>query len=130
MGIYDTIEDFERHESLQKKLTLIPRSLQRRLPDTGWSNPEDGHSKLQDWLNNKTTVSPDKPVVIGLGRAYLEYPIFSDGAPFANNFGKILKFSRESRYLAAAILYSLSKQFSFSLNPSTKSRITVSLVHT
>lgn len=120
MSLYDTVEDFPRHQSLQKKFSLVPRSLQRRLPVTGWEMPEEWHSKFHSWLSNKTTISAEHPTLVGLGRAYLEYPIFSDGVPFAENFGKLLRFRADARYLAAATLYSISEKFSLSLPPSEK----------
>jgi hypothetical protein len=120
MSLYNTLEDFPRHKSLQKKLTLVPRSLQRRLPVTGWEKPEEWHLKFHNWLSNKTSVSPEHPALVGLGRAYLEYPIFSDGVAFAKNFGKLLRFREDTRYLAAATLYSLSEKFALSLDPSDK----------
>ena len=116
MALYNQISDYPKHAVLQHKIPIVPRSLQDTLPPTGWTHPEEWHDKFHAWLDNKTTISASAPALVGLGRAYLEYPIHSDSPLFASNFGKILRFREDVRHLAATTLYSLSQTFDLAMN--------------
>lgn len=76
----------------------------------GIPHPERWRAALHRWLgsiDNDTDVAPtgqrsEGPMIVDLGRSYLTYPIYSDGAGFATSFGNILKFHADARRLATA----------------------------
>ncbi|ELR04816.1 hypothetical protein GMDG_07042 [Pseudogymnoascus destructans 20631-21] len=57
--------------------------------------------------------APPATTIVHLSRTYLAYPIYSDGAPFATQFGQILKFRDDIRVLATSTLRSLAAQYNY-----------------
>ncbi|CAD6442340.1 097f0fb1-c4d8-42d4-bd80-ae142a3ed376 [Sclerotinia trifoliorum] len=56
----------------------------------------------------------ETPVLIELGRSYLQYPIYSDDENFALSFGRILKLRQDVRILATMVLQNLLSTYNIS----------------
>jgi hypothetical protein len=117
LTLYDRPDAFPNFSNLQATMSLLPGSFDPTHPRTGLREPQKWRESFDKWLVNQTAPEAAAPVHVKLGRAYLEYPVNSDGKPFAQNFGKILSFPQDVRYLAAAALWELKYRFGLPVQP-------------
>jgi hypothetical protein len=98
------IKDFEK---ARNAISLVPESLVYQVPITGLPDPAAWRGQFYTWLKQFSTPEFAGPIIVDLGRSYLQYPIYSDGESFAMSFGSILKFRSDVRVLATRALQSL-----------------------
>ncbi|KAJ8065865.1 hypothetical protein OCU04_004967 [Sclerotinia nivalis] len=110
--LYRYVDDVPNRAKGSGPITLLPESLfSEVIPKTGLEHPETWRGLFQDWLDvvssSTMKVTMETPVLIELGRSYLQYPIYSDDEDFALSFGSILKFRQDVRILATTVLQNL-----------------------
>jgi hypothetical protein len=91
-------------------VALLPESLVDQIPKTGLKHPEAWRQQFFEWLGTWSGLKPatmETPILIDLGRSYLQYPIYTDGEEFALSFGNILKFRADVRRIATKALQNL-----------------------
>lgn len=119
MRLYDRAEDFPAYEQLAgPPLDLLGAQFEPDHPRTGLQRPREWRRFFDEWLaQQKVQISPEAPVHIKMGPAYLEYPVYDDGEAFAYEFGKILSFRQDTQALAAKVLFELRRQFQLPIDP-------------
>ncbi|TGO39722.1 hypothetical protein BHYA_0049g00580 [Botrytis hyacinthi] len=119
MDIYPHIDDVPNSNEGRGPITLLPESLfSSPIPKTGIEHPEKWRELFEGWLDGyyyfATNQTMNMPITVELGRSYLQYPIYSDGNEFALSFGGILKFSKNLRILATAVLQNMLSTYNMS----------------
>ncbi|KAL2063842.1 hypothetical protein VTL71DRAFT_4336 [Oculimacula yallundae] len=87
---------------------VTPEKISKEITPEGIDHPEDWRQRFYEWLGNKTDV-PNP--VIDLDRSYLQYPIYSDPEQFALDFGRVLKFRKDTRLVATTALKNLVRRY-------------------
>lgn len=108
--------DIKDLEHMRNAVSLVPESLVKDVPRTGLPQPEAWSEQFYTWLEQYATPSITSPMIVDLERSYLQYPIYSDGADFAETFGSILKFRSDVRILATKTLQSLVTTYSLDVD--------------
>ena len=101
--------------SLHEPIKLLPESLEEKRPRTGLTHPELWVNQFDTFLSQHLTLDGKVKAVIELGRSYICYPIYSDGAGFAMDFGGILKFRRDIRLLGTKTLHLLAEKLEYDI---------------
>ncbi|EDN95861.1 hypothetical protein SS1G_12066 [Sclerotinia sclerotiorum 1980 UF-70] len=119
--LFRYVDDVPNRAKGSGPITLLPESLVSEvIPKTGLEHPETWRGLSQDWLevlfNSMVKATMETPVLIELGRSYLQYPIYSDDEDFALSFGSILKFRQDVRVLATTVLQNLLSTYNISRN--------------
>ena len=119
--LYDRVEDFS-HYSINndnvQRLHVLGDQFEPDHPPTGLRHPRAWRRVFDAWLAEQAVVpSADRPVHIMMEQSFLEYPVRDDGDAFVHEFGKVLSFRRDTRALAAAVLYALAARFSLPIDP-------------
>ncbi|ESZ92755.1 hypothetical protein SBOR_6867 [Sclerotinia borealis F-4128] len=127
--LYRYVDDVPNRGRGSGPIALLPESLvSEKIPKTGLEHPEEWRGQFFDWLGGWSGLKPatmETPVLIDLGRSYLQYPIYSDGEEMALSFGSILKFREDVRTLSTTALqnmlstYNISQDISQPILPST-----------
>lgn len=101
-------------------VALLPESLvSEEIPKTGLQHPAAWRGKFLEWMEGwpgLVTATMETPVLVDLGRSYIQYPIYSDGEEFALSFGGILKFRKDVRTLATTALHNMLSTYNMSRN--------------
>ncbi|KAF4627046.1 hypothetical protein G7Y89_g11106 [Cudoniella acicularis] len=116
LQIHSSINDIKDFENAHEVISLLPESLVEHVPATGLPEPEAWRSQFYTWLEQYSTPEVTGPMIINLGRSYLQYPIYSDAKLFALSFGSILKFRSDVRVLAVKTLQSLADTYFLTLD--------------
>jgi hypothetical protein len=116
LQIHLSVNDIENFENAHNAISLLPESLVDHVPATGLPEPAAWRGQFYTWLEQFSTPEVTGPMIIDLERSYLQYPIYSDGEPFAFSFGSILKVRSDVRILAVKTLQSLADTYSLTLN--------------
>ncbi len=111
LRIFYSALEIDGYKSAHKAIPLLPESLVDRIPTTGIPEPEAWRGKFEKWLDQYGTGEGTEPVIVHLGRSYMQYLIYSDGEDFAHSFGNILKFRADVRILATNPLLAMSKVY-------------------
>jgi hypothetical protein len=83
----------------------------QKVPGTSFHDPSTWRAEFYGWLQQFYIEDRKGPVVVDLGRSYLQYPIYTDGEGFALSFGQILKFRSDARKLATQTLRKLAEVY-------------------
>lgn len=120
MRIYNHVEDFPFYDKrVRKDLSLVGDQFEPNHPREGLKHPREWRSSFDRWLRQQyVKIQSDMPVHVKMEQAFLEYPVHEDGEAFVNEFGKILSFRKETRALAARILWELKRRFNLPIDPS------------
>lgn len=106
--LYGSLDDVPG--SLHEPISVLPEILEGdNVPASGLEHPEAWRDSFYSFLSEHLTLAPGSKAVIDQQRSYLKYPIYTDGESFALAFGKILKFRRDTRYLATQTLKALAQ---------------------
>jgi len=97
-------------KDLYGPITLVPEALAKKIPLAEMS-AENWREAFQKWASQYTD---PQPIVIELGRTFLQYPVAKEEGNFAYSFGRLLKFHWDIRNLAAITLLKLSESFASS----------------
>lgn len=116
LQIHSSIHDIKDFAHAHDAISLLPESLVDHVPGTGLANPEAWRGQFYTWLEQFSAPEVKGPMIIDLGRSYLQYPIYSDGEGFALAFGSILKFRSDARILAVKTLQGLADTYSLTLD--------------
>jgi hypothetical protein len=119
LKIYKSKSDIKNFEDASHPISLLPESLAMvggDIPRTGLPHPSAWRSEFYTWLEQYSAPTVTGPIIVDLGRSYLQYPIYSDGAGFALSFGNILKFRSDVRLLATKVLRNMARAFDFELD--------------
>jgi hypothetical protein len=87
-----------------------------KVPGTSFHDPITWRPDFYGWLRQFYIKDRKGPVVVDLGRSYLQYPIGSDGEGFALDFGSILKFRPDVRRLATQVVLGITGQYAQGTN--------------
>jgi hypothetical protein len=114
LRLFNGTSDLPSHKDVQP-VPLEPEKIGGPMTPEGLQYPEQWRGYFYKWLANNTDVS--HPVVIDLGRSYLQYPIYTDPERFALDFGRILKFRADARILATTVLKNMIKRYDMHVDP-------------
>ncbi|TVY73478.1 hypothetical protein LSUE1_G007418 [Lachnellula suecica] len=114
MRIFMKAAEVMQDKKFYGPIRLPPESLEKdkvQWPSQTVTFSHDWNVAFKKWLSQYIDPLVVQPIVIGLGRTFLQYPVHMEGEDFANAFGKILNFHSEIRNLAATTLLKLSESF-------------------
>lgn len=117
LRVYEAEVDIPNRESFRGLISLVPESLVKDIPRQGLEHPEEWRLQFYEWLDQYALDDKTVPLVVHLGRSYLQYPIYTDGEGFANEFGGIIKFNKDARLLATTAILNLIQSYSLSCDP-------------
>lgn len=118
MQIYEAAEEFPFYQQRVKTLELRGDQFEPDHPPEGLRYPRKWRGFFDEWLDEHSVhIRYDRPVYVKIEQSFLEYPVLDDGSAFANEFGKILSFRKNTRDLAAKVLFELNKKFDLSIDP-------------
>lgn len=112
MRIYKAASTIANRQYAHGPISLIPESLARKVSKTGMLPADEWRGLFYQWLLQYVAEDAKGPIIVRLGRSYLEYPIHDDDDDFVLHFGKILKVRQDIRRLAATVLRTLSSTYS------------------
>jgi hypothetical protein len=115
MRIYASVAHIPNLKDAYGPVSIVPEYLVRKTPEGGVAHPEAWPGLFYNWLGQYVVRDAKGPILVELGRSFLQYPISSDGEEFAQTFGKILNFHPEFRILATIALIKLSQAYSLQL---------------
>lgn len=116
LRIFHSVVQVDDYDFDHKPIPLTPESLVDNIPPTGLPAPEKWRAAFDKWLEQYATRTGVEPVMVNLGRSFVQYPIYSDGEDFAMDFGTILKFRLDIRILATKTLLAMSKSFGLGMD--------------
>ncbi|CAK7206487.1 hypothetical protein SEUCBS139899_009283 [Sporothrix eucalyptigena] len=119
MKIYDHVEDVPFYSQRQgQPLQLLGDQFEPDHPRTGLRHPRAWRQNFDGWLAKQDIhLQSERPVHIQMEQSFLEYPVRDDGDAFVHEFGKILSFRKDTRELAAKVLYELRTRFDLPIDP-------------
>ncbi|RDW65990.1 hypothetical protein BP6252_09625 [Coleophoma cylindrospora] len=119
MLLYDRAEDFPNYAQRQREpINLLGGQFEGEYPRTGLRYPRQWRGFFDSWLNEQQIrLNPDTPVHIKIEQSFLEYPVHDDGDAFSRDFGKILSFRKDTKALAAKVLFEMKRQFALPIDP-------------
>lgn len=103
MRIYIRIESIKDRKKAYGPVWLSPQSLVKN-PNLGYLLAGQWREMFHQWLSQYLTSGLEGPIIVELGRSFLQFPIMSDGKIFSDHFGKLLKVNRKARELATTTL--------------------------
>jgi hypothetical protein len=115
MRIYKAASTIANRQYAHGPISLIPESLARKVSKTGMLPADEWRGLFYQWLLQYVAEDAKGPIIVRLGRSYLEYPIHDDDDDFVLHFGKILKVRQDIRSLVATVLRTLSSTYSLSI---------------
>jgi hypothetical protein len=108
MRIYKAASTIANRQYAYGPISLVPESLTKQLTKTSFQQAGQWSALFYNWLLQYVALDNQGPIIVRLGRSYLEYPIYGDDDNFVLHFGKILKVRRDIRILATTALRTLS----------------------
>lgn len=120
MQIYDRAEDFPLYDKrFGEPLSIVGAQFEPNHPREGLTQPREWRRFFDTWLTEQSVqVRPEAPVHVKLMQeSFMEYPVRDDGEAFVHEFGKILSFRKDTRALAAKVLFELDRRFELSIDP-------------
>lgn len=117
MRIYQAAQDVLHMKSFYGPILLVPESL-AKTQAMSQTTPGKWQAAFKDWLSQQIDPLKVQPVVIPLGRTFLQYPVALEEEEFVISFGKLLNFHSEIRQLAVMTLLKLTQSFDIKLAPS------------
>jgi hypothetical protein len=117
--IYEHPEDFPFYQQRQPPLNLLGSQFEPGYPiQEGLRHTREWRLFFDDWLTQQSMqISSEAPVHVQMGQSFLEYPVHDDGDAFVAEFGKILSFRKDTRVLAAKIIWELKQRFALPIDP-------------
>jgi hypothetical protein len=115
MRVYKAASTITNRQHAYGPLSLVPESIVKNNPKTGIAQPEEWRRYFYKWLLQYVAEDTKGPIIVELGRSYLQYPVADDNDAFALNFGNLLKIRRDARILASTALLKLSDIYSLPL---------------
>jgi hypothetical protein len=116
LRIFQSLIKVDDYKFTHKPIPLSPESLVDNIPPTGLPSPETWRTTFEAWLEQYATRDGVEPVIVSLGRSFMQYPIYSDGGDFAMEFGLVLKVRADIRDLATKTLLAISKAFDMKMD--------------
>lgn len=122
MTVYRYLDDLVNLESASGPVALLPESLvSGEIPNVGLEDPWAWKQLFEEWMDDiflfDNRASWSRPVVIELGRSFLQYPIYRDGGDLmALSLGGIIKFRQDVRILATKALENMMSTYNLSRN--------------
>lgn len=120
LELYHNVDDIPNRENVHDLISFLPESLVPNIPKTGLARPEEWRETFYEWLEQYKLDESEGPMIIELGRSYLQYPIYTDGEGFALTFGNVLKFREDVRVLATTVLRNMVEQYSLVIDDLTE----------
>ncbi|KFY88361.1 hypothetical protein V500_06360 [Pseudogymnoascus sp. VKM F-4518 (FW-2643)] len=113
LSIYKDVDVIPPRAWMHNPLSLRPEDLQSPFPPTGIPSPETWGAEFRKWLKNQTaTRVPTRGImVVNLARSPPVYPISSDEASLAHEFGAFLKIQPDARRLATSAFHALIDKY-------------------
>ncbi|KAE9368706.1 hypothetical protein N431DRAFT_428469 [Stipitochalara longipes BDJ] len=108
MRVYKAASTIANRQYAYGPISLVPESLAKKVPKTGVRRAEEWRGLFYKWLLQYVAEDNKRPIIVKLGRSYLEYPIYDDDDYFVLHFGKMLKVRQDIRTLATTALRTLS----------------------
>lgn len=118
MHVYATLE----HAIQERNFVGNPDQMRLEadfLHGEGLVQPLVWREKLTEWLAEQSaslesgSATDHETMIVNLERCYMSYPIYSDGAAFANSFSSILILRQDIRLLATSVIHNLAERLSF-----------------
>lgn len=116
MRVYKAASTITDRQHAYGPISLGPESLVKKIPKTGLPHPQEWRGLFYKWLSQYVSEDTKGPIIIDLGRSYLQYPTSSDDGAFVHHFGKILKVRPDARSLATMTLLKLTDAYSLQLH--------------
>ncbi|TVY21114.1 hypothetical protein LARI1_G001965 [Lachnellula arida] len=113
MRIYATSEEVLHVKHLFGPIPLAPETFAK----SPLTPPEDWHTAFKEWLAQHIDPLIVQPIVVELGRSFLQYPVAMEEEEFANSFSKLLNFHSDIRNLAVMTLLNIARSFALWLDP-------------
>ncbi|RDW87807.1 hypothetical protein BP5796_03501 [Coleophoma crateriformis] len=113
LKLWQSLDDIpaSSNGTMSQKIKLLPGSLDSWVPRWGLAHPTSWRAYFDQWLDVFRDDSSAQTYLVGIGRAYLEFPVMYDGEKFVEEFGKILRFRKDARVLAGVVLWELQRKF-------------------
>ena len=117
--LYDHTGDLMRWHSAQKAVPLDPVGIADGIEGRVLAHPERWRMNFDAWLESENLrPEADRPVLVDIGKPFLEFPVKYDPPEFVVTFGRILQFRPDVRTLAVSALYMMSRRFSLNITAS------------
>ncbi|PMD38397.1 hypothetical protein L207DRAFT_514305 [Hyaloscypha variabilis F] len=107
MRVYKAASTITNRQYAYGPISLVPESLVKKI-STGVRWAEEWRGLFYKWLLQYVAEDNKGPIIVRLGRSFLEYPIYDDDDYFVLQFGKMLKVRQDIRVLATTTLRTLS----------------------
>ncbi|KAI1852958.1 hypothetical protein JX265_012847 [Neoarthrinium moseri] len=119
MHLYERAEDFPYYsQRAREPLTIVGDQFEPIHPREGLRHPREWRNFFDNWLDQQSVkLRSDIPVHVKFEQSFLEYPVRDDGEAFVHEFGKILSFRKDTRALAAKVLFELKERFALPIDP-------------
>ena len=115
MRVYKAASTITNRQYAYGPISLDPGSLARKVSKTGVRRAEEWRGLFYKWLLQYVAEDNKGPIIVRLGRSYLEYPIYDDDDFFVLQFGRMLKIRQDIRILATTALRTLSDSYNIPL---------------
>ncbi len=107
MRVYKAASTIMNRQYAYGPISLVPEILVKRISTSvRWA--EEWRQLFYKWLLQYVAEDNKGPIIVRLGRSFLEYPIYDDDDYFVLQFGKMLKVRQDIRVLATTTLRMLS----------------------
>lgn len=123
MRLHITQEDIPYSYDPDKTYSIQPEELEADAPQRGLRRPDLWKMRFFKWLEAQTggqvsNISTSSPVIVGLRRTYLRYPVYYDGKAFVKKFGHLLRIRSDLHVLADKIQQAIGVKFGLDVNQS------------
>jgi hypothetical protein len=119
MHIYRHVNELYDLPSTSPKVPIAPLALHRQAAaDRTTIDTSNWRARFYNEVNRTHPVPPSvaKPILVALTQPLVEFPISAVEGLFVANFGRLLRFRADTRRIAAAVLYALSRKHALRFN--------------
>jgi hypothetical protein len=119
LKLYNTEDEIPNREQSPGPISVVPESLVNGTSRDGSAalqNSEQWRDQFYQWLEQYTSDNKGGPMIVHVGRLFLQYSVYSDGERFALEFGGIMKLRSDARELATTTLRKLVQAYSPSID--------------
>ena len=119
LNLYYTEDDIPNREKSPDPISIAPESLvegKSRDGSAALQNSDQWRHQFYQWLEQYATKNKEGPMIVCVGRLFLQYSVYSDGERFALEFGGIIKIRADARELATTTIRTLIQAYSLSVD--------------